>query len=214
MDNRLEKIRQFKASVMDFESYINDRIKQTKNENKTNEGYSYHDIGIVIQNEIEKILGKKYVLEYIDNYPLDHEDIPQTDTRPYVNEIYSYYYNIMDERVEVNAYISNTNHKIKYISFSFNNTSLNPISMKIDTENEDPISINQLKNQNKRDINKSIRELVRRILEIDEVNRLKNGRSCLYHKNKKDKMKIDYLKNKYYNMFESNDDDSEYIDDL
>jgi len=33
MDKRLEKIRYFKANVMDFESYINDRIKQTKEEN-------------------------------------------------------------------------------------------------------------------------------------------------------------------------------------
>jgi len=33
MDSRLEKIRYFKANVMDFESYINDRIKQTKREN-------------------------------------------------------------------------------------------------------------------------------------------------------------------------------------
>lgn len=35
MDKRLEKIRRFEANVMDFESYINDRIKQTRKENKS-----------------------------------------------------------------------------------------------------------------------------------------------------------------------------------
>ena len=41
MDSRLEKIRYFKANVMDFESYINDRIKQTKRENgKIEENFS------------------------------------------------------------------------------------------------------------------------------------------------------------------------------
>ena len=35
MDKRLEKIRRFEANVMDFESYINDRIKQTKAENQS-----------------------------------------------------------------------------------------------------------------------------------------------------------------------------------
>lgn len=35
MDKRLEKIRRFEANVMDFESYINDRIKQTKAENRS-----------------------------------------------------------------------------------------------------------------------------------------------------------------------------------
>ena len=33
MDNKLEKPRRFEASVVDFECYINDRIKQTKKEN-------------------------------------------------------------------------------------------------------------------------------------------------------------------------------------
>ncbi len=32
MDKRLEKIRHFKANVLDFESYINDKIEQTKKE--------------------------------------------------------------------------------------------------------------------------------------------------------------------------------------
>lgn len=35
MDERLEKIRRFEANVMDLESYINDRIKQTEAENQS-----------------------------------------------------------------------------------------------------------------------------------------------------------------------------------
>lgn len=34
MDSRLEKIRKFEGNVMDFDSYIQDRIKKTKEENK------------------------------------------------------------------------------------------------------------------------------------------------------------------------------------
>jgi len=33
MDNRLERIRLYKGNVMDFDSYIKDRIEQTKKEN-------------------------------------------------------------------------------------------------------------------------------------------------------------------------------------
>jgi hypothetical protein len=34
MDSRLEKIRKFEGNVMDFDSYIKDRIEQTKKDNK------------------------------------------------------------------------------------------------------------------------------------------------------------------------------------
>lgn len=43
MDKRLEKIRHFQANVKDFESYINDRIKQTKSENGKNVNESIND---------------------------------------------------------------------------------------------------------------------------------------------------------------------------
>ena len=33
MDKRLERIRQYKGNVMDFETYMKDRIEQTKKEN-------------------------------------------------------------------------------------------------------------------------------------------------------------------------------------
>lgn len=33
MDNRLERIRLYKGNVMDFDSYIKDRVEQTKKEN-------------------------------------------------------------------------------------------------------------------------------------------------------------------------------------
>ena len=39
MDGRLEKIRRFQANVKDLESYISDRIKQTEEENPTDESF-------------------------------------------------------------------------------------------------------------------------------------------------------------------------------
>lgn len=50
MDKRLEKIRRFQANVKDFESYINDRIEQTKKENSVNESFAkepYEEYGLI-----------------------------------------------------------------------------------------------------------------------------------------------------------------------
>lgn len=58
MDERLEKIRHFKANVMDFESYINDRIKQTKAENQSKD-----------MNEVLCPLCKEFGFESTENIP-------------------------------------------------------------------------------------------------------------------------------------------------
>lgn len=55
MDERLEKIRHFEANVMDFESYINDRIKQTKAENRS--------------KDINEALVNKFGFEATENIP-------------------------------------------------------------------------------------------------------------------------------------------------
>lgn len=55
MDKRLEKIRHFEANVMDFESYINDRIKQTKAENRS--------------KDINEDLVNKFGFEATENIP-------------------------------------------------------------------------------------------------------------------------------------------------
>lgn len=55
MDKRLEKIRHFEANVMDFESYINDRIKQTKAENRS--------------KDINEALVNKFGFEATENIP-------------------------------------------------------------------------------------------------------------------------------------------------
>ena len=41
MDSRLEKIRQFKGTIMDFEEYINSRIAETKKENMVKESLDF-----------------------------------------------------------------------------------------------------------------------------------------------------------------------------
>ena len=58
MDKRLEKIRHFEANVMDFESYINDRIKQTKAENQSKD-----------MNEALCPLCKEFGFEATENIP-------------------------------------------------------------------------------------------------------------------------------------------------
>lgn len=60
MDKRLEKIRHFEANVMDFESYINDRIKQTKAENRSK------DIFEATENIPEECI--EYVVSNVDDF--------------------------------------------------------------------------------------------------------------------------------------------------
>lgn len=41
MDSRLEKIRHFKGTIMDFESYVNSKIAETKKENQVKESLDF-----------------------------------------------------------------------------------------------------------------------------------------------------------------------------
>lgn len=41
MDKRLEKIRNFKGTVLDFQEYVNSRIAETKRENAKNESLDF-----------------------------------------------------------------------------------------------------------------------------------------------------------------------------
>lgn len=69
MDKRLEKIRYFKANVMDFESYINDRIKQTKKENsKVEESLASRTQESFVPNENVPEDCITYIISNIENF--------------------------------------------------------------------------------------------------------------------------------------------------
>ena len=131
MDKRLEKIRHFHASVKDFESYINDRIKQTKSENgkKVNESAeSFFETEL--KDILFKLFGRNTVIEFVEQYPMDPQDRPSFDKRPFVNMVYDFEVILADEQVHAQLYLSDVDNIAKYASFSFNDFSFDPITGK------------------------------------------------------------------------------------
>jgi hypothetical protein len=129
MDKRLEKIRHFQASVKDFESYINDRIKQTKSENgkKVNESAeSFFETEL--KDILFKLFGRNTAIEFVEQYPMDPQDRPSFDKRPFVNMVYDFEMILADEQVHAQLYISDVDNIAKYASFSFNDFSFDPIT--------------------------------------------------------------------------------------
>lgn len=129
MDKRLEKIRHFQASVKDFESYINDRIKQTKSENgkKVNESAeSFFETEL--KDILFKLFGRNTVIEFVEQYPMDPHDRPSFDKRPFVNMVYDFEVILADEQVHAQLYLSDVDNIAKYASFSFNDFSFDPIT--------------------------------------------------------------------------------------
>ena len=133
MDKRLEKIRYFQANVSDFESYINDRIKETKDENskKVDESVA-SPLETELKERVVELLGKVTPVEFAGNYPMDAEDRPDFDTRPFANTVYEYMAEVGDERIFIRMYVSDATDKVKYLSFSFDDISFNPVTGETD----------------------------------------------------------------------------------
>lgn len=105
MDNRLERIRLYKGNVMDFDSYIKDRIAQTKSENSDNDTARKKRLKKKLDglNENLRTHDDEYNLyEKLDELDIDYDTInnfeniieietPDTQTKNTVLKLLNYY---------------------------------------------------------------------------------------------------------------------------